>query len=76
MMGSGIPKVLKRVEERGEVEFEKRGGGGGGGGGGDVLMHARKGYKTLTFDICQKWTFNTPQWNPANYCTCKMPSHD
>jgi hypothetical protein len=33
------------------VEFEKRGGGEGG----DVLMHARKGYKTLTFDICQKW---------------------
>jgi hypothetical protein len=26
MMGSGIPKVLKRVEERGEVEFEKGGG--------------------------------------------------
>jgi hypothetical protein len=74
MMGSGIPKVLKRVEEeRGEVEFEKREGGGG--EGGDVLMHARKGYKTLTFDICQKWTFNNPQWNPAN-CSCKMPSHD
>jgi hypothetical protein len=29
MMGSGIPKVLKRVEERGEVEFEKKGGRGG-----------------------------------------------
>lgn len=29
MMGSGIPKVLKRVEEeRGEVEFEKGGEGG------------------------------------------------